>query len=105
MRQDLALYVRLDLQELSEFWLAKVSDAILIEAKQLKLIAHLLISSPNFNFHGVQLEVLRVLSDLDNVQLGCIILPHHRLVEYLEKVNVALVISLDNQSIQVLILG
>ena len=53
VRQDKVLHVRLDLQELFELILVKVSDTVLIESKQCKLIAHLLFPSPYLYFHGV----------------------------------------------------
>jgi hypothetical protein len=105
VRQDQALCLRFDFHELSEIFLAKISDAILIEAKQLEFTGDLLVPSPNLYFHWVQLEILSVLSDLGNDLLGSIILPHLGPVEYLVKVNVPRVIRFDYQSFQVFILG
>jgi hypothetical protein len=77
----------------------------LIEAKQLEFTCDLLVPSPNLYFPGVQLEVLRVLSDLGNDLLGSMMPPHHGPVENLVKVNVPRVIRFDYQSFQVFILG
>ena len=93
------------MQELIELFPIKVSDTILIESKQRKLIAHLLLPSPNLNFLGIQLEILRVLSDIGNDLLVSIIPLHHGPVEYLVKVNVPRIIRLDYQFFKVLILG
>ena len=89
MRQDKALHVRLDLQELIELILGKVSDAILIEAKQLKFIAHRLVPSPYLNFLGVHLEVLRVLCKVGNVLFSSTMIYHLTPAEYLVNVDVA----------------
>ena len=77
----------------------------MIETKQLELLGHLLVPSSNLYFHGVQLEILRVLSDIGNDLLVSIIPLHHGPVEYLVKVNVPRIIRLDYQFFKVLILG